>query len=68
MVNEIKPINLSQKALSVSSSTNVKNSFFLYPTIPRRVLTRTKQVCRQLLVDRLDHSYLVFAMEQQGLT
>ena len=37
MANEIKPINLSQKALSVSSSTNVKDSFFLYPTISREV-------------------------------
>ena len=28
MVNKIKPINISQKAMSASSLTNVKNSFF----------------------------------------
>ena len=35
--------------------------------VPWRVLTRTKQVCRHLLVDWLDYSYLMLAMELQGL-
>ena len=37
MPNEIKPINLSQKAMFVFSSTNGKNLFFLYTTILREV-------------------------------
>ena len=39
MANEIKPINLSQKSQSISSSTNVKNLFFLCTTISRELET-----------------------------
>ena len=56
MANEIKPINLSQKALSVFSFTNVKNLFLLYPTILREVesiiaLLKTHKAHRFLDVD-----------------
>ena len=56
MANEIKPINLSQKVLSVFSSINVKDSFVLFPTISREVesiiaLLKTHKAHRFLVVE-----------------
>ena len=56
MANEIKPINLSQKAMFASSFTNVKDLFFLYLTISREVesiiaLLKTHKAHRFLDVD-----------------
>ena len=56
MVNEIKPVNLSQKVLFVFSSTKVKDSLFLFPTISKEVesiiaLLKTHKAYRFLVVE-----------------
>ena len=62
MANEIKPINLSQKSMSASSSINVKDSIFLYLTISRKVESiidslKTHKVHRFLDVERKFFKY-----------
>ena len=64
MASKTKTISLNQKAISASSSTNVKYSFFLYPTISREVESvidslKTHKVYRFLGVDKKFLKYCI---------